>query len=325
MLRRRHLGVALASALVLAPVASAAPAPSSTFNEAPLLAAGLSQTTIDALGNNAAVVLDLLESGQLPTAQAPHLTQSLLNTPVQALRNDGHAPVAAPGLGGPTAVASPMRQDCVAGTGAYYDVWTQTGYSQESGTVTLGTTYNGNSKNDAFYASLGASTGYGNADMGIWTSGPSSTGAAPTWYIFEGGTYESHWTSVSFSQATYPTVYLDLQVGNNTLTLQIIDPTTGSVIGKYRTDVSANYHFNSRGRGVALYRFDSIAQNAENFTDGSTLTGQAWQNVKEYSGNLGQLVTSYGAEAGPQCSAAEVATISYTQTPWYDSNVSINY
>lgn len=318
---RRLVAAGSAFACVLAGGTALAGAPSHATSLASadslLLAHSIPAKTVKALGDQAAVLAQLLASGSLAPAKVETAASSLLTV----LRtHDGGRPQ-------PRPAALPPIGDCASGGGASYDVFTNnTGFTVESGTVTLGTTLNANPRNDAFYASLGAYTGAGSVDVGIWSGGTGSN--ADSWYAYANGTL-THWAygSFQFSQSQDPKVLLSVLVGTNSLTLDAFNAQSDAAIGSSSFSESG-YGFGSSGGGVGFYRFDSLAQNSENLADGSSLTGQAWSDVAATpTGSSAEMVNpGIVSIAGPECSKPEQRTVHVlSQTKWYASDVSIHY
>ncbi len=329
-LRRPLAAACSAIALVLAGgTVLAAPGQSTSSGlaqaAATLVALGVSGATVHGLGTQAAVLAQLLGTGAVPPDRAAIAADSLLGL---MRRQASGAPPAA--VGRPRPAALPPIGDCASGGGASYDVFTDAspGYTVESGTVQLGSTLNADPSNDAFYASLGAYTAAGSVDVGIWTGGTGSS-AGPTWYGYANGTLTPwSYSTIAFAQGADPDVILSLLVGNDSLTLDVWNAQTAVAIGT-ATFTEAGYGFTAQGGGVGLYRFDSLAQTAENLSDGSSLTDQTWSGVAATpaGATAPEPVTSaIVGVAGPECSRAEQRTVQVlAQTEWYASAVSIAY
>lgn len=284
---------------------------------AALVADGVGLAAARALGAQALVLDQLVASGTIPASRVGGAAASLLGA---LSRPSGATREVRP-------AATPPVGDCTAGSGASYDVFTGTapGYSVESATVQLGTTANANTANDAFYASLGADTAAGSVDVGLWSPG---SGTTATWYGYADGTLTGWaYSAISVPQGTDPAVILSVLVGTGALTLDVWNASTDTVIGT-ATFSEPGYGF-SGGAGVGLYRFDSLAQNAENLADGSSLGGEAWSGatVTPAGGTTAEAVSPrLVSTAGPECSRAEQATVQVlSQTKWSASDVSIVY
>jgi len=296
-----------------------------TVNVAGLLADGFTMEELRSLDLQVPMINMLVSSGTATVAQAQHLAQSLLATPPKLVSaQTGPLPS---GVVLPSFPAGPLTS-CSSGTGAYYDVYTGTGWNEATAYTTMGDSTS-KSSSDGFYDSLGlwSTTNNVGADIGLGTPG---SGSSATWTMYENGPY-GHWdpsSGYTISQATYPEVYLELTIPTTSyLGITVIDPTTWTVLYNPDVYVGTSYGFTTSGANEEIYRFDSIAQNGgEDLTDGSSLTEQSWTHEYEYNSNGYQLVTSYGREAGPECTAAEKATVSVNSyTAWYDSNISVSY
>ena len=132
----------------------------------------------------------------------------------------------------------------------------------------------------------------------------------------------------TFGQPQDPAILVSLLVGNGQLTLDVFNAQTGVALGT-SSFAEARYGFSSGGSGVGLYRFDSLAQNRENLTDGSSLIGQAWSGVAvtPAGSTVAEAVTpALTSLAGPECSEPEQHTVDVlSQSRWYASDVSIAY
>ncbi len=208
--------------------------------------------------------------------------------------------------------------------GGTYDIQSYSGYETVTGyatfptTMTLGSPYPG----IPYMMYNAATTSGGNNDIGmVWDS---STGR---WNSFaDGAGLGWHNGNAAVNPASIPKVYLELQVGNNSLTLTVINPSGWTQIAQDVYSIPG-YGFNSNGTGVILSREDTMAQTTEDLTNGADVYPYHWDTVYIYSTTGYSLWGSSETDhAGPYGTCAEQATVTVTNsTPYSSEDVQIKY
>lgn len=300
-----------------------------------LEAHGVTSAQITALDYFAPGVEQLLRSGSMTDAQAQNLIKGLIPA-VGAKPTPGHSgPVSPfPSFNHPNAAPSgqPTSPLTCSSGGAHYYVESTYGMQEATGYAGLpsvSVTYNGTTQNDVPYMMYGdypyGSPGGSGADIGLFYSKP--YGGSGGWYTFYdvylSGTYQWGQGSVNIASDTSDP-YEWLTVLNNQLQLEVINPSSWTVLDTITTPVDSTIGWQSNGTNQEINREDAMAQVCQNLSDGATFTNGNWSTLYLYYpiGNS-QWTSTYTRTAGSNYGSPIVSVTN--QSPYYYDDVTITY
>lgn len=277
------------------------------FDPSYLVKAGVTESEIAALGDDALVVQSIIESERLDYAAVRNLVSSLLNSP----KPQGETyPVVDGAVVYPDGTRTPLPRKpdqntsgevigiaatCPehAGTGPYWEVDSVTSYTEATGYAHTPSNQYLSRDKDVQYMFLGAKSNSGAIDAGIFLK----YGASDyRWFIY-GGTSPNGWREESIPVQVRPgkTLYLWLKVLNNQVRLRIIDPATWTTVVDVTEGVDPAKKISASESSIRVFKVTSLAQvkNYENFQSGSYFFDAHWYTVYVYkSTGYGLLNTS---------------------------------
>lgn len=303
---RKRFTAGLLAALLAAMAAGhgaavqAAPSRDVPLNRPRLLRHGVTPAQIDALDAAALVVQAAIERHGAGAAAVQGLVAGLLHPafgparayPVaggQVVYPDGSrlplprlpgsgadSLAAAAGKGGGSSIPTcPIY----AGTGAYWEVNSVTGYAGASGYAQTPPEVS-ITDNDVPYMFFGAKTTTGAVDAGVFLR--RRDGA---WKVFV-NTGGNRWAEATLAGSPGPgsRFFLVFGVQADTVTIRVFDAAGATLLGGIQAAVPPAYGFAPRAPDLRVYKVTSMAQFTENLANGSSFRGARWSGVHLYGG-----------------------------------------